>query len=305
MSTSTGPSVHAIVVTYERLELLRGTMHALDRQSRRPDTITVVDNAGDPRVRSLVEGLATGDYVSTSTNLGPAGAFAVGMVRNLALAADDSLLLLVDDDDPPVFEDVIERLVRVHELATTRLGGVGTTGSRFDRKRGRLVRVLDDELTASAEPVPVDHIPGNAFPLYATRAVRDVGVYDPSLFFGFEELEYCLRMRDRGWVLAIDPQLTLDGRRMWGRLNLEQRPRRETPQAAWRRYYSARNITELARRYGSSATTVRVATEMGLFAGLRAAVKLRDPREALPAWLGTYDAARRRLGRTVRPGWEP
>src|SRR4029453_7830814 len=95
---------------------------------------------------------------------------------------------------------------------------VGLVGSRFDRRRARLQRLPDSELGHG--PLDVDYIGGGHLPLYRVAAVRAVGVVDPSYFFGFEDLEYGLRLRSRGWRVVADGDQWLELRRAQGRLGL-------------------------------------------------------------------------------------
>lgn len=305
MTIQVPPLIHAVVVTYQRPDSLTQTLAAVQQQTLPPASYTVVDNGADPVVEELTRGLCDATYLPMPCNVGPAGAVAAGMSAVMERAHDDDVVLLVDDDDPPAAADLLERLALPLSLSEPAIGAIGATGSRFNRRRGRLVRVLDEELKSATGLVDVDYIGSNSYPLYVVRALREVGVFDKSLFFGFEELEFGLRLRSRGWPVVIDPHVTLDVRALHNRLNLGDRVPRRAPQPAWRRYYSARNLLEVTRRYGSPTASAQAALGLGFGAGARAAVLSHDAREAWPAWKGTVDGLRRRSGRTVDPGWEP
>ena len=121
--------------------------------------------------------------------------------------ADDDWVVSLDDDDPPPWPDVLARLVDLGgRLRATepRLGAVGMVGGRFSLAHARSVRVPDDELDGA---VPVDWIAGNQFPVYSVAALRAVGVFDERLFFGFEELDYGLRLGAAGWSVRVDGSL--------------------------------------------------------------------------------------------------
>ncbi|WP_030173625.1 glycosyltransferase, partial [Spirillospora albida] len=100
--TGTGvePLVAAVVVTYNRRDLLVESLSALEGQTRRPDMTIVVDNASTDGTRDLVRGrFPDADLVALHTNIGGAGGFAAGIARALNLNA--TLIWLLDDDTVP------------------------------------------------------------------------------------------------------------------------------------------------------------------------------------------------------------
>lgn len=115
MSEGPKTSTAVVVVTHNRLRELAGSLEVIAGQTRTPDWIIVVDNAADPRVRTVVEGIddstACGTravYLGSKTNLGGAGGFAYGMLHALALGAD--WIWCADDDGRPEDVTVLEKL---------------------------------------------------------------------------------------------------------------------------------------------------------------------------------------------------
>ena len=92
--------VAAVVVTYNRRELLLEALAAVQAQSRPPDQVIVVDNASSDQTAGAVREHFPGvDLAELTRNTGGAGGFAYGMAR--ALADGASLLWLMDDDTVP------------------------------------------------------------------------------------------------------------------------------------------------------------------------------------------------------------
>ena len=92
--------VVAVVVTFERRDLLREALAALAAQTRVPDTVVVVDNASTDGTADVVAAEHPDvELVRLSRNTGGAGGFAVGVERALAAGAD--LVWLMDDDTVP------------------------------------------------------------------------------------------------------------------------------------------------------------------------------------------------------------
>lgn len=96
--------VTAVVVTYNRKELLTACLEALLQQTRRPDRILVINNASTDGTEAL---FAPGgafakpeiELVTLSENVGGAGGFAEGIRR--AAYGGKSAIWIMDDDTIP------------------------------------------------------------------------------------------------------------------------------------------------------------------------------------------------------------
>jgi rhamnopyranosyl-N-acetylglucosaminyl-diphospho-decaprenol beta-1,3/1,4-galactofuranosyltransferase len=94
------PKVAAVVVTYNRRDLLLESLAAVLGQSRAPDVVIVVDNASQDGTATAVRGKFPAVHLAElRRNSGGAGGFAAGMA--LALAQDTDLIWLMDDDTVP------------------------------------------------------------------------------------------------------------------------------------------------------------------------------------------------------------
>jgi rhamnopyranosyl-N-acetylglucosaminyl-diphospho-decaprenol beta-1,3/1,4-galactofuranosyltransferase len=92
--------VVAVVVTWNRRELLAEALTAILAQTVAPDAVVVVDNASDDGTADLLrDRFSSLDVVTTSRNLGGAGGFAVGLDRALRGRCD--AMWLMDDDTVP------------------------------------------------------------------------------------------------------------------------------------------------------------------------------------------------------------
>lgn len=122
--------VVAVVVTWNRRDLLEESLAALAGQSHRLDGVVVVDNASTDGTHDLLDrSYGDLDVVHLSENTGGAGGFAVGIER--ALTHDPDLVWLLDDDTVPT-PTAAEGLVRawttygVGTSPTTRAAGPRT-----------------------------------------------------------------------------------------------------------------------------------------------------------------------------------
>lgn len=254
-------AVHGVLVTFRRRGSLRVVLQRLAEQTRRLDTLVVVDNEADPQVKGVVGSIPDAarrvEYVPASDNLGPAGGLALGSRTVLQAADDADWTVFLDDDDPPRTDDILLEITGfgVAMLRTDpNTAGVGLVGARFDTRTGQAVRVADHELHG---PVSVDYIGGGQFPCYRVASMRAVGLPESRLFFGYDDLEYGLRLRTAGWRLYVDGATWTRERRVWGWAGVDRVPSRKLQAVGWRDYYRTRNMTWILRRNGYHLTAAR------------------------------------------------
>ena len=111
---ATAPTVCAIVVTYNRRELLVECLEKLQAQTRPPDRILVVDNASTDDTLELLSKREGVDVLALDTNGGGAGGFEAGL-REARRAGHDWYWLL--DDDTFAEPDCLEQLLAGVERA--------------------------------------------------------------------------------------------------------------------------------------------------------------------------------------------
>jgi GT2 family glycosyltransferase len=296
VSATNPQTLAAVAITYRRPEALGKTLQAVLDQTRPPDLVIVVDN--DPEGSAAATAASFGaTYLPMRANLGPAGGISAGIGWVIERTEID-WLILIDDDDPPSGREVLEVLAGIARslCRDAQFGGVGLVGARYDRRRGAVVRLADSELRGL---VDVDCIGGGQFPLYSADALRNVALPDARLFFGFDDLDLGLRLRDGGYRLVCDGDSWHEGRSKAGRLGLSS-PRSALP--AWRRYYSVRNQILIARRYGRRPALH--ATMRGIASGSRELLCGRW-REGLSAVRGVTDGVAGRTGARVMPTANP
>ncbi|MBD0283658.1 MAG: glycosyltransferase family 2 protein [Thermoleophilaceae bacterium] len=113
-----GGGIWAIVVTYNRRELLRECLAALAVQSRAIDRVFVVDNASTDGTAAMVrDEYADVELLALPTNQGGAGGFHEGM--NRAYLGGAEWLWLMDDDTisrPDTLEELLAAAERATEL---------------------------------------------------------------------------------------------------------------------------------------------------------------------------------------------
>lgn len=295
------PRFHGVLITYRRPGDVRNFFDVLRNQTARLDSLVVVDNDDDAAIAALVETAqdvaGRVRYLGVAENMGPAGGIDVGIADVLDDAADDDWIVLLDDDDPPLRNNCLEEMRGLLEHLCNQdeaTAGIGLWGASLDKATGRV------RAASGNEPEPVDYLPGSALSHYSVGAVRAVGAPEAAMFFGFDDLELGLRLRDDGRHLYSSGLARAHGlvHMVEGR---EVSAALEPP--TWRRYYSLRNSIVVLRRHDA----MRGAFYRSVVAGLGKPIANlpRTPRLAL-AHLGLNLRAIRdgwlgRLGKTIDP----
>ncbi len=245
--------IFGAVCTYRRPDDLRVMLDAIERQSRRPDHLIVIDNDADPEVSKLVAAhplstLMPVETISVADNAGPAGAFALAFDQLNRIADADDVFAIFDDDDPPPSDTLLADLLSVVEesFVDPRVAGVGLRGGVLDTRTG-FIHSRPRALGAAVQPS--DHLHGGWFPCYRFSALAKVNDFDPSFFWGFEELELGRRLISQGYELrvasdvyfAVDPNAAVATHRRRRLLSGLQEP-------SWRHFYRHRNLIRVLRR---------------------------------------------------------
>lgn len=240
-------SFAAFIMTYERPGILKATIESLLEQSYPPQKILVVDNSESFETQQLVEAYKCPDivYLRMGYNSGPAGAAKVGLET---LAAEGfQWIYWGDDDNPPDFPDSIEQLVRIIHQSGRKLGIVGAVGQYFSTLKGEVHRVPDAVLNKTSS-LDVDSIAGGQCMIVNSDLVRAGILPNDKLFFGFEELDFCLKAKLGGYNLVVSSELFLRARLKYGRIGFKRPAYSLKPiHDLKRQYYSTRNLLYIVK----------------------------------------------------------
>ena len=259
------------VMTYRRPEILGKTIVSLLGQTVQPEKILIIDNDPSFSAKAVAEKLTTFPiaYHSTGSNTGPAGAAAIGL-KILAQEGYDWIGWM-DDDDPPVFSDSFEKLLSLAQQHDN-CGCVGAVGHHFNVKTGLINRVADHELEGEGS-IAVDNIAGGMCKIVSANVFRKHHILpNEKLFYGFEELEFDLRVKNAGYSLLTDKELYKRNRLNANRLGYKlKRGLKKQESSLWREYYSTRNMLYILRQHhsGKAVTTLFVRSLLKSIAGFR------------------------------------
>lgn len=193
----------AVIVTFNRSGKLMKVLDALERQTRRPDVILIVDNASTDDTKSLVQARGKENlgirYLRLPENVGGAGGFHEGIKAAYAYGAQ---YFWISDDDAYPEPDAIEKLI--HAITEFEARHVWRPSFACSR-----VEWTDNSLCEMNTPRPVWDWPryvqpGNAWVLVDSCsfvsvliprwAVQQHGLPIADYFIWFDDAEYTRRL---------------------------------------------------------------------------------------------------------------
>jgi GT2 family glycosyltransferase len=240
----------AVVLNYRTAERTIAAVQALQQSALPPDPVIVVDNAsGDGSVETLRTALDRVEIISAEKNAGFSAGCNLGIRAALGRGAARVLLL---NSDVIVSADMIQQLIAAMEidpscgiagpvlLSTSHPHRIESTGIRYWPASGRILH-QDFNKPAGDIPTfaskPVDGVSGCAM-LISQQVFDRVGDLAEDFFFGFEDLDFCLRAKAAGFstVCVGGTSARHEGHASIG------------PQSPARVYFAARNQLLLANR---------------------------------------------------------
>lgn len=296
----------AVIVTYNRKELLGNNIRMLLKQTKSFDRIFIVDNCSTDGTDAYLSarGWDTDPfvYIRTSSNIGGAGGFYTGTKAAFEAGAD--WIVLMDDDGAPADEFTFEKLLETAERIHTQnpllfLNSLVQQGDLLSFKMGNKYTVAEALDAAAGGLLEGEANPFNGT-LVSRELVAEIGYPNPDFFIKGDEVNYKQRSFDAGArvVTAVDSRYI--------------HPRPDTHEktvlgikvpffveAPWKEYYAARNFTYM---YKQKKQYKAIAFEL-VFVKLLAIATMKCQKWATVKMLarGVRDGWTGRLGASVKP----
>lgn len=242
--------ITAVVVTFNRLELLKQGIECLRKQQKLTGII-VVNNGSTDGTREWLDA-QQGLLVVHQDNVGGSGGFYTGIERAYSEGAD--WIWCMDDDVFP-HPDCLDRLLpytdrpEVGILSPRRLleGKVFTHEFRhfnFTNPVGSLHgrKLAKQQVNQATEIVGADF----EGPFISRRVVEKIGLPNRELFIFCDDTDYCLRAHLAGFKLLYIPEALMDKHKFFSDDTWTSRNRKKK----WKRYYQVRNEAYLNHHYG-------------------------------------------------------
>lgn len=299
----------AVIVTYNRKELLSQNIEMLLKQTMTVDSIIIVDNCSSDGTYEYLKncGWTTEPflYLKTETNIGGAGGFYTGVKAAYEAGAD--WIVLMDDDGRMADEHTMEILYRAARKLYDENRGERKLFVNALVQKGELLSFKIDHMYTVVEAMTAAKnglIEGAANPFNGTlisrELVSDIGYPKKEFFIKGDEVDYKQRALDAGAYVGTVTEAKYI------------HPRPETVEktvlgvkvpffveAPWKEYYAARNFTYM---YKLQEWYKGILFEL-IFVKLLAVISLKCKKMETIKMLfkGVYDGWKGNLGVKVKP----
>jgi len=232
----------AFIITYNRSGIITDTIDQILKQSIAPQKILIIDNSDNKDTEKIIDQLKNPklEYHYVGYNSGPSGGAYIGLKK---LANQDfDWLFWVDDDNPPAELNLIEKIFDILPLIDSEeCGQLGLVGHRFNKWTGEIIRIRDEELKEKV--IEVDTIGGGQCKIISTKVAR-LGIFpEKKLFFGFEDLDIDIKIKQAGFKSYVSGKLLYDSRSGNNRLNYKKSSAMVYDENTLnRQYYSIRSL---------------------------------------------------------------
>jgi rhamnopyranosyl-N-acetylglucosaminyl-diphospho-decaprenol beta-1,3/1,4-galactofuranosyltransferase len=287
-----GLGTAAVVVTYNRADVLRPSLLAIRKQEWAPDKVFVVDNGSSDHTGDMLRAeFPEMTHHRLASNLGFGGGLAAGMAE--AWRQGYAYYWLLDDDSQPA-SFLLKQCMDVARESSG-LGIIGVSGGTM--------RWGNPEFTPEPEqptgPLAVSnsdwvHLDGAVVP---REVVEQLGYPRSDYFMMLEDVEYSNRMKRSG--LRVAHFQLHQGVIERGNLGSGGDGK---PSPPWRGYYQTRNQLFMAIDHRSLAEVIGwLYRQVKLIAATALLLDRKGERIRLRV-LGAWHALRGVRGRTVEPG---
>ncbi len=233
-----------VIVTYNRLELLKECVQNAIGQTYKFNNIIIVDNNSSDGTREYLANVAQDNeniHVYTlDKNIGGAGGFSYGLEQ---VTSDDDYVLLIDDD-AIINPDYIEQINNHVEDGILAYSGSVYRNNKIDTLHRRRIK---SEVFMSDENVPLDEYNNESF-IYDVSSfcglvvnvdlVKKIGLPRKEFFIWYDDSEYSMRIKKytvmKNVNAAIIDHKVLDT---------------VSTGLSWKTYYGFRNYNEIGRVY--------------------------------------------------------
>ena len=198
MTKAFNKKILAIVVTYNRKELLSECLEALLHQECSFLDVLVVDNASTDGTYEYIEPILKNKrviYENTGANLGGAGGFNYGMKLAVKLNYDYVWMM---DDDTIVKKDSLTKLLEADEKLKGNYGYLSSKALWID---GNICRMNRQKLKRGEQNKKYPKIVFASFVAFFTKTsvIKDIGLPIKEFFIWADDVEYTHRMGINGY----------------------------------------------------------------------------------------------------------
>ena len=208
-------TIGVVILDFNQSMITARCLLSLAQGTRVPDIVVLIENGSEPFPDSYHESLANLNFIKLrpDQNLGCAGGRNLGL--NHLIKNSNVTTLIVLDNDTVVPRDFIERVVSLNLTAlevvapvilNLRTHGIWSCGGIIAPDGA--IKQLSLQTNGDPQECAVDWAPGACL-IMARQTWEAVGEFDKWMNFLFEDIEWCLRVRNAGGRVIVRTDLQL------------------------------------------------------------------------------------------------
>ena len=240
----------AVMVTFNRLQLLKETLNAYLNMQKGFDDIIIIDNNSTDGTFDFLEKFKEQhkfvQVVHLDRNIGGSGGFSYGVEVALKNTQSDWLFLADDDAVPDVdmlgtLEEYYSSVSNKNEIAALCTSVINNGSYDLDHRR-----ILEKKFFKVSDVSKVDLYKNNFITdeisfvglLVKREVVNKIGLPDKDFFIYYDDTDYSYKIKKCGLIICVPAS------KMYHNTSL-----RQSTKIDWRSYYSIRNYIVLLKRY--------------------------------------------------------
>lgn len=244
-------SIGVVIVTYNRLSLLKQAIKAYENQIKKPEYIVIVNNNSSDgtteylRVWEKEKNNINKYLINLEKNIGGSGGFYEGLDKAKNLDAE---WIWVGDDDAFPVEDTLlvasQSIQKVKNKKVSAICGTVMNNGKIDLVHRRRIEknfLQEKEVQIEEEEYKKEYFELDEFSYVGTilnkNIMEKVGLPKRDYFIYYDDTEHSLRMRQEGEILCF-PKIIVEHNTGSGNNNL-----------TWKSYYGYRNLLDTYKNH--------------------------------------------------------
>lgn len=251
--------IAAVIVTYNRKELLEKNIKALFSQSIKLDRIFIIDNNSKDGTKKYLEEKGYLDseiieYIFLEKNIGGAGGFSLG--TKYAYERGFDFICLMDDDGRPnnnnTIKNLLDAALEIYKNEKKIMINPLVIGNETTLSFGlRKIQTISEAISISEKGIIRNIINPFNGTLISKELIESIDIPNKEFFIKGDEAEYMMRaIKSNAFIATIcnskyyHPILSTNYTRILGK-NIKI-----SVEAPWKEYYRCRNYTYMFKKNG-------------------------------------------------------
>ncbi len=246
-----------VIVTFNRLSLLKECISCILNQTRKFDEVIIVDNCSTDGTKEYLEDYISNNengvikFYSLEKNIGGSGGFnfALSQVSN-----DIDWVLIIDDDamlENNYIEEIEKHILKNYYYAYS---GAVLTDDKIDTTHRRLIT---NNILLRQEDVRIEEYEKDTFEYHLStfcgllikrELINTIGLPNKDYFIWYDDTEYSLRINQFSRILNVN------------NAKLNHKTVKNSQTISWKSYYGVRNSIHMGKLYSSNKIIFSILT---------------------------------------------